>query len=823
MKLSDIGKSLLIAFVLFAAVGLPWLLRNENPQGCLVVTASTTVAGEMQVFSDTGDGMSEEQSVKQPLVSTGTLVEYRFPLPRGTIRQLRLDPMNQPGEIVLAKVEIVAPSGKLVRRLRRSEMSPALQIESFDETPRGFVLKTPPGGNDSALLIDLPKPLRFGRSPWAWLGRLTLGYGTFFLLSLALLSTPLRRVAEAPRRFLGRYAWLPFCVCGAICWVYYLSLPAAGSVQLDASWQQAATQAHDRGLVFGRDFIFTAGPFGYLFTAFTTPESLGVRLFWEFSGKVFLIGAVVASLGFLSFWRKLAFLLFCIVYVGVFPDTLWCVLILLLGVDTLIAGERPWWRDALAVAILAFFSLAKFSFLFWGVAAIGCAVLAALLRRAWLRAAILPAAATGGLLLLWLLAGQPLTALPAFFLRGLELSDGYAWSMACREETGVFASGLAVAVLSCAAVFYHARGGKPRFWALPMALFCAATLYLAWRHGFTRADGHVREFFGFALILACLLPAIFRKAPRLVWSDGIFVLCVLGFWLDSPDGMRVLNAAMIERFENNFDGTVHIGAFPERWRAGFEGAKRENALPQVRAAVGREPVDVFNHPLGYALLNDLNYSPRPVPQSYSVHTVGLEGANLEFYRSHRAPRFVLFRFDSIDERYPTQDDALVLAELPRLYEPVLQEKGLALLRRREGPLPSPLRRELLSAGPAALGTDLPLPIDSANALWLQVKAEPTLLGLLRALAYRPATLTLVATDETGTQTRHRLLPKTSGEGFLIYPALRDQADFEAYLRGRARHALRSIRIECADGTPSLWRPFEVTVSRLPDLSLAPRS
>ena len=59
----------------------------------------------------------------------------------------------------------------------------------------------------------------------------------------------------------------------------------------------------------------------------------------------------------------------------------------------------------------------------------------------------------------------------------------------------------------------------------------------------------------------------------------------------------------------------------------------EDRLPKIAQKVGDGLIDVFNYRQGAALLNNLNYHPRPVIQSYSAYTRDLLRANLDFYRS----------------------------------------------------------------------------------------------------------------------------------------------------------------------------------------------
>jgi hypothetical protein len=54
--------------------------------------------------------------------------------------------------------------------------------------------------------------------------------------------------------------------------------PVMPVANLDSSWMYAMNEILARGLVFGRDFIFTFGPLGAVYTAMYHPEVEGIML-----------------------------------------------------------------------------------------------------------------------------------------------------------------------------------------------------------------------------------------------------------------------------------------------------------------------------------------------------------------------------------------------------------------------------------------------------------------------------------------------------------------------------------------------------------------
>ncbi len=593
-------------------------------------------------------------------------------------------------------------------------------------------------------------------------------------------------------------------------WPVLMIFPSAPETYLDASWQETLVYAHAQGWQFGRDLIFTWGPWGFLNSIFHFGDAAAVtRLGWELGGKLLLVVGLLAGTRRLSPGRQAVFAVVCALCLPVFQDAAY---LLFITVAVLAGLLRPGAQRGVMLAIvvaLAFLAQIKFTYALLVGAGVGLAGVVHLSRRQWLAAGLLG----GGFLLAylgwWLAAGQNPDNIVPYLRRSWEVSTGYAEAMSADESLAVFLCGLAVLAFHGAFVWQIWRRQTDRALAAGTVLFLLAVWFLAWKHGFTRADGHVMGFFFYALPVALVLPVLcFPEVPRWSWLDLAVLPCLAGLWFFEPGLPLKLPASALSRLQVNIPAAWHITTLPAAWRAELERARTANALPTIRRAVGAASVDVFNYEQGVALLNGLNFSPRPVFQGYSAYTSRLAGRNLHHYQS-AAPDYVLWHHSSIDDRFPTLDDAPLVAELARAYRPVLTEDDFLLLQ-RTAPFPAaPLARELLQRQTVALGESLAVPAVSDCALWVQIFPDATQLGRLRALLYKPAMLNLTVEEVTGRQTTWRLLPRIAEDGFLLQPFLETQSDFGAYLRGRGRKQIRSLRIDASAGDGEFWKGAEV--------------
>ncbi|HXN34749.1 MAG TPA: hypothetical protein VN877_01165, partial [Opitutaceae bacterium] len=274
----------------------------------------------------------------------------------------------------------------------------------------------------------------------------------------------------------------------------------------------------------------------------------------------------------------------------------------------------------------------------------------------------------------------------------------------------------------------------------------------------------------------------------------------------------------LNRVLDNARALKRVPSMLDQWSGELRSAETAAYLPRINAAVGSGSVDLVSFDQGLVLMNELNYAPRPVFQSYSAYTPMLSALNAEFYRSPSAPKFVMWHQESIDARFPTTEDAQLLLELPRGYVTELEEGGYLLLRRvREIP-DHPPRRQLLSERQAGLGDLVAVPPPGRGPIWLQVIMRPSALGSLRAALYKPAQMRIRAVDSGGNHTEWRMLPDVAGDGFLLSPLLATTSDFERFLRDGGGVAVATVQFVAPGGQEKFWdRRITVRFWSLPDL------
>ena len=257
-----------------------------------------------------------------------------------------------------------------------------------------------------------------------------------------------------------------------------------------------------------------------------------------------------------------------------------------------------------------------------------------------------------------------------------------------------------------------------------------------------------------------------------------------------------------------------MGAATAQLRAQLAEAKSAHALPRVRAEVGDRTIDVFGYEQGIALLNNLNYTPRPIFQGYSVYTPALVNVNTAFYSSARAPDYVLFKYQTIDDRYPALDDAGVLKQVLFNYKPLFEEKGYSLWKRIQPVKPIQLPDPVTTS----LAFDAECKLPAEERLWLELDIKKSLRGHILNLFYKPPEVEIRVTDNLGQQISYRLIPSMSSTGFFINPYLKSHRQVLRLAGGTQNASLVSFSVHIPKEARRLFqRKIVCRLFALPEL------
>jgi hypothetical protein len=614
--------------------------------------------------------------------------------------------------------------------------------------------------------------------------------------------------------------------------VAFFDDPYRPTFGLDPSWSMALGHFLQEGRQLGPDVVFTYGPLGFVLSnqlpdvALLEPLLLARLVICAVFAVVVLQGARR-----LTPLRRVPYLAFFGLVTSLSPggsegvEALYWMIIACLGLG--LVHERA--RDSLAAAgahalVLSLLAGIKFTFFIGAVFFVLLAALQSVLRGRRLRALCLASCFTVGYVCVWLGCGQRIGNLGLYLRNSWDLARGYHAAMALHTPAYPFWLSMGTLVGLAIYVVLHLGPSRRRSGVLFPLVGLSVFLYLTWKHGFVRSDGHMLFFFITALLPVVGFPALLGDGGRgqRVAQAVLVATAVLAVWgiyrvdaqLKRGNVLRAGPADFQRKLGRQARLLGGLGSYRLEYARDLDAERRRLDLPATRSVIGRGSIDVLGYEQAIALYNGFRYRSRPMLQSHLVFTPYLARLNEDFYRSDRAPAYALLKIQTIDGRFPALDDPLLLRSFLYRYDYAHTEHGFQLWKQRARPLREggdPLR----VLGRATLRLNEPWRLGSLrdHRLWATLRLRPSWAGQVRDALYKPPLVTLVIEDTRGRHSAFRLTLPQAAIGFILNPVIEDGDDYLCFAAGAAKRQVAALTLRVA-------RPDTGFFSASADLELA---
>jgi hypothetical protein len=655
--------------------------------------------------------------------------------------------------------------------------------------------------------------------------------------------------SESPLRHVLMKTKAPFFYLFFILTILALFIPVNPRMPtkgMDASWEFAMNEAVARHMSFGRQVMFTYGPYASILTRTYSPTT-DTRMM---VGSAFLGLSYATALLFMQRGRRKLLTIILLLFLATYdaPELLFLSYAFLLAVCVLkqesaddpgALGKLD--RGLLAPAVvmlltLGLLPLIKGSLLLPFVAAM-CVPAAYLLFRARASQSLffvfVPVAAAAAL---WHFSGQTFADLPAFLHGTSLLASGYTeamstpWSIlpAIVGDILVIIS-LALTALIFFSIFRAAQLTIASRCAL--ALLFAVFQLVAFKHGIVKVEG-VASIFA-SLVLFILIISFLFMDRYLVWALSIAILLTT---VTAVRGDAVLNKEVHEKFgagvtwsgdkrtdilefcleravgayarttyqstwktyasfwegvRTRLSGGKELGV---RYQQAIEDVRNDYPLPALKGAG-----DVYSIEQSVLLASSNLWDPRPVFQSYSAYTPELAELNERHLRGADAPDWALIHLETIQGRFPSLDDGASWPALLDNYAFVSYDGRYVLMRKREITHQESRYEDVVSET-CETGRTIAIP-ESAGLLFAKVDLKPTLLGRLLTAVFNPPILHIVVHLSDGETRRYRVAANMMSTGFLLSPFVNDTKDFASLADG-STHSQEEKRVQSISIAPS---------------------
>ena len=598
---------------------------------------------------------------------------------------------------------------------------------------------------------------------------------------------------------------------------FFFNLPGTG---LDPSWMIAMREAFSKGMMFGREVIFTYGPLAFLSTRVIEQHFVPLLLTYDaliasslaFFFLVLLQKAVrkmeffaIAALALATkhalfcyptataFTVFLFWLYYSMESKSLFAFGLACLFGLILFFVKINYGF-------VTLPVLGLFILSQ---VFWGQMSF---------RVALFSIVILLSSLVAGCFFLYV-------DLIGYVLNGFEIISGYNDNMTLPHSNNSkpLLNVVVIGASFTGLLLLHFRkliSGRQGIFYVAATGLC---LFILWKNSFTRHS----EFYelGFTFCAPLMLAAFYRFNAIIPANQG------LGLMVAS----LVLPTSILIGGEMTWGRKEAFGQLPINYAKQIMDALRATPRhpeeiqrlrklpPRILEKLGNSTVEIMPSDISLADLNDLNFTMRPIPQGYSAYTLKLDLKNADFFLSEIAPQFILFvasGLTAIDGKHGFWDESntkkaiLSRYELVDDFEVVLDFWGTGVYQGMERVLllekrAEPLVKNVLKSERFQAEWNRPFPVPTDDSfVYLQADINYSIAGRLLGILHQAAGINIKVVYSDGEATNYRSSPSMLKTGLLVSKRCDDCAGIKDMFATLGKNAVRVESIEFL--SPSPW-------------------
>ena len=604
---------------------------------------------------------------------------------------------------------------------------------------------------------------------------------------------------------------LAFALLELVAWMPTFYIPADAeslrSYGNDISTEFLLPYFYEKGVQFGKDIIFSYGPLGFIKYSKYHPSTYH----WMLFGQILLSIIFVASTWRLiqkdrgNFLVLLMGMFLCLVIMIMlarrsFPlDSFLLSFIILLVISFYFVEGRKisitYLSLLFASALTTLIKVSLFSVVFTVILIIS---ISEIFDKKRLPLSIF--LFLGAFLLLWVISKQNLLNLFEY-LKGLShVVGGYTDAM----SNGVVGRHRLIEI-----ILYCLSGSlliilllfilKPKKRLLNLLPISAITLilFVIFKHSFVRHDTHHAPEASFMLIFFLfILVALSRGFNLKNIAVKIFYIYAA---ISIVAGVYILNKNIGIKYSNQLQ---HLKRQIEGVKLVVQGVDFKQDFVAEREAIKKlfwvpvidESVDLYPDNLSILIGADLHYKPRPAILSLGAYTSYLARLDAEHLRDNDAPQIILFRVETIDERYPSIDDSLSWPEIWTKYrlEGKTDEADEYLILRRSS-TPSSYSIVKVKELDTKFGDLISTP-DINGLIWAEIEIKHTLIGRLMRYLFKLPRLYVRVNLMDGQEKRFRIIPEMVRTGFLLSPLVEDNKDFTELMK-KDRNLIRRKSIQ----------------------------
>lgn len=389
----------------------------------------------------------------------------------------------------------------------------------------------------------------------------------------------------------------------------------------------------------------------------------------------------------------------------------------------------------------------------------------------------------------------------------LSFSSGYNDAMAIYEKH--YLTGIALFFLFTYSFFvvknYVLSNIGDVYRKYAKALILLLTLFISWKHGFVRADGHMLIFLQFSLIVAPIYifaPDEKTHGTRFAWLTYFFVMIfvIAGSCKIYQSSIFTVLVKGFDTVSNNAQLLFNLKGYTSQLTHSLQkNLEQEKGLLNVSENNKEKAIGYWGMLPGLFAYQEFGYSSAPSNISFASWNEWIMNKNRDFYKdSNQAPKLLYVEFETIDNKLIAQDDSLAQLEILHQYVPYTTQARYVLMRRNKVTKEDWYLAKVNDvSGNINAWFSIPETLNNAP-VWVQIKIEQSLLSRITAFFYKPPKYGITLEFDDGSSVHKKYIPKMGEVGFMIRPLISQNADVIDYFRKTSadKQKIKRFKIDC---------------------------
>jgi hypothetical protein len=586
---------------------------------------------------------------------------------------------------------------------------------------------------------------------------------------------------------------------------------------LDGSWMHAINVAMNNKLQFGKDIIFTFGPYGSIYT----------NIYHPYTDKFMLFGSLYLALCFYIILKELFFdnrkvtlLLFClfIIFFRFYRDELlycYSILFILYTVrlkDNGINEMTKWsyFNQALIYSAVSMFLLIKGTFVIFPII-LFISLIYLLYNKLYLYFFIGLSSFLLSTIFLWIIANQELNNIFYYFINMLPIIEGYSNAMGLNsfafQIMMPFYFFFVLFVLLKIVVSKKIERSTIVYVIITLSIF----FFFYFKYAFTRQSARPFNFASFFVFGTLFLSSYLKKKTSLMF----FILSILfmtiltmrysnninkynlfyslGLQLPQiPNGDKITkskglfssikysNLTLINSISDNFYFNFNSILTGLKLRINNNLKELYNAkIFQIRSKKKIKllpgTVDIYTVNTIDLLSTNMLWKPRPIFQSYSSYTEKLINFNENSLEGPYAPDFLLVNLETIDNRFPLLDDGSSYLKMLSNYNFYDVDSNYIYLKKNLSPIKLSMRKILSKK--VEYNQKQIIPKSNNGLIFAKIKIKENTLSMIYNKIYKLPLLYIYVYTNTLVK-KYRIIPNMAENGFILSPLVETRQDIQ---------------------------------------------